>query len=82
MISMAAGLAVAVISKPAQAHWAALLTVAAAGSLALGWLHGYPVSPVVRRAIELLEYLAVAAVLPLACWVVGLYGLVRGLSLS
>jgi hypothetical protein len=36
----------------------------------------------VRRAIELLEYLALAAVMPLACWVVGLYGLARGMSLT
>ena len=81
MVSVAAGLAVTVISQPAQAHWAALLSVAA-GSLALGWLHGYPVSPVVRRSVEVLEYLILAAVLPMACWVAGLFGLVRGLSLS
>jgi hypothetical protein len=36
----------------------------------------------VRRSVEVVEYLSLAAVLPLACWVVGLYGLVRGLSLS
>ena len=81
ILSIAAGLAVTVISVPGQAHWASLLT-AASGAVALGWLHGYPVSPVVRRSVELAEYLSLAAVLPLACWVVGLYGLVRGLSLS
>ena len=81
MISIAAGLATAVISTPEQAHWMALLS-ACAGAGALGLLLGLTVSPVVRRAIELLEYLALAAVLPLACWVAGLYGLVRGLSLT
>jgi type VII secretion integral membrane protein EccD len=81
MISMAAGLAVTVISTPEQAHWMALLS-ACAGAGALGWLLGLTVSPVVRRAIELLEYLALAAVLPLACWVAGLYALVRGSSLT
>jgi type VII secretion integral membrane protein EccD len=81
MVSVAAALAVTVISAPGQAHWATLLTVAV-GAAALGWLHGCPVSPVLRRSIEVLEYLSLAAVLPLACWVVGLYGLVRGLSLS
>jgi type VII secretion integral membrane protein EccD len=81
MVSVAAALAVTVISAPGQAHWATLLT-AVVGAAALGWLHGYPVSPVLRRSVEVLEYLSLAAVLPLACWVVGLYGLVRGLSLA
>ena len=81
MISTAAGLAVTVISTPEQAHWVALLS-ACAGAGALGWLLGLTVSPVVRRAIELLEYLALASVLPLASWVAGLFGLVRGWSLT
>jgi type VII secretion integral membrane protein EccD len=81
MISIAAGLAVTVISTPAQAHWIALVSVGT-GVGALGWFFGLAVSPVVRRAIELLEYLALAAVLPLACWVAGLYGLIRGLNLT
>ena len=81
MISMAAGLAVTVISTPEQGHWMALLSVCA-GASALGWLLGLTVSPVARRAIELLEYLALAAILPLACWVAGLYELVRGSSLT
>jgi len=38
-------------------------------------------NPVARRAVELLEYLALTAVVPLACWAGGLYGLIRGLSL-
>ena len=81
MISTAAGLAVTVISTPERAHWMALLS-ACAGAGALGWLLGLTVSPVVRRAIELLEYLALASVLPLASWVAGLFGLVRGWSLT
>jgi hypothetical protein len=39
-------------------------------------------SPVVRRGIEVVDYLALAAVVPLACWVGGLFGFVRGLSLT
>jgi type VII secretion integral membrane protein EccD len=80
VIGIAAGLAVSAISAPAQAYWITLLSTAA-GSAALGRLLGWAVNPVVRRAIELLEYAALAAVLPLACWVVGLYGLVRASSL-
>ena len=36
-------------------------------------------SPPLRRAVELLEYAFVAAVLPLVCWVADLYTVVRGL---
>jgi type VII secretion integral membrane protein EccD len=80
-LSLAAGFAVSVVSAPAQAHWMTVLaTIAGAGSL--GSLWGLTFSPVARRAVEVLEYLALAAVMPLACWVVGLYGLVRGLSLT
>jgi type VII secretion integral membrane protein EccD len=81
MISVTAAFALSVVSAPAQAHWMALLA-AAAGASALAWLLGFTVNPLVRRATELLEYLALAAVMPLACWVVGLYGLVRGVSLT
>jgi type VII secretion integral membrane protein EccD len=81
MVSAAAAFTVIVVSAPAQAHWMTMLA-AAAGTGALGWFCGLTVSPVVRRAIELLEYLALAAVLPLACWAVGLLELVRGLSLT
>ncbi|WP_353961377.1 type VII secretion integral membrane protein EccD [Antrihabitans cavernicola] len=36
-------------------------------------------SPPMRRAVELLEYACIAAVVPLVCWVADLYGLMRGL---
>ncbi|WP_082952927.1 type VII secretion integral membrane protein EccD [Mycobacterium sp. 852002-10029_SCH5224772] len=39
-------------------------------------------SPVVLRSLELLEWLAWAALVPLACWIGGLYGAVRGLNLT
>lgn len=39
-------------------------------------------SPVLRRGVELLEWLALAALVPLTCWICGLYGAVRGLSLT
>jgi type VII secretion integral membrane protein EccD len=41
-----------------------------------------PCSPPLRRAVEVLEYATLAAVVPLACWVCGLYDAVRGLSLA
>jgi hypothetical protein len=47
----------------------------------LGAGFGATVNPLVRRTVEVSEYLALAAVVPLACWVGGLYGLIRGVSL-
>jgi hypothetical protein len=38
-------------------------------------------SPVMRRWVELLEYLAIAMVFPLCSWIVGLYSYVRALRL-
>ena len=66
--------AVAVASGPDLAHWISVLA-AAVGIGALSPLFGLTVSPVVRRAVELVEYLALAAVVPPACWVGGLYRL-------
>ncbi|OBJ17555.1 type VII secretion integral membrane protein EccD [Mycobacterium sp. 1245801.1] len=40
-----------------------------------------PASPVVRRGIGQLEWLALAAMVPLTCWICGLYGAIRGVSL-
>jgi type VII secretion integral membrane protein EccD len=69
------------VSEPAQANWIGLAaTAAGAGMLSRGC--GATRSVLVRRAIDVLEYVALAAVLPLACWVGGLYGLVRGLSVT
>ena len=76
----AAGSALVVISAPGQANWVCLLAIAVGLSM-LGTAFGATVGPLARRAVEVLEYLALAAVVPLACWVSGLYGLVRGLSL-
>jgi type VII secretion integral membrane protein EccD len=40
------------------------------------------VSPIGRRSVELLEYLALAVVVPLAVWLCGLYSVTRSLNLS
>ncbi|GFG68310.1 EsaB/YukD family protein [Mycolicibacter senuensis] len=39
-------------------------------------------SPLARRGAEVLESVALGAVVPLACWLCGVYGSVRGLSLG
>jgi type VII secretion integral membrane protein EccD len=38
-------------------------------------------SPVMRRRVELLEYLAIALVFPLACWIIRLYAFFRELRI-
>lgn len=72
---------VVVRGAPEHAYWwcAALVTVAMAA------LHrrigAAPPNPVVRQAVQVIEYLALAAVVPLAAWVTGVYGMVRDLAL-
>lgn len=73
---------VAVIASPARGFWICAVTAVACGA----WLRradrpGVP-NPLMRRGIQVIEYLALAALFPLAFWVTGLYGLVRELSLS
>lgn len=41
-----------------------------------------PASPLLHRSAGLLEWLALAAMVPLTCWICGLYGAVRGLGLA
>jgi type VII secretion integral membrane protein EccD len=79
-IAVAAGVVLVVVSAPGQANWVCVLATAI-GLTALGGAVGVTLSPLARRAVDLVEYLALAAVVPLACWVGGVYGLVRGLSL-
>jgi type VII secretion integral membrane protein EccD len=79
-VAIAAGSGLVVISAPEHANWVCLLAIAV-GLSTPGTAFGATVGPLACRAVEVLEYLALAAVAPLACWVSGLYGLVRGLSL-
>ena len=78
--AIAAGGALVVVSAPGQANWVCLLAIAIGLSM-LGGVFGATVNPLARRTVEAVEYLALAAVVPLACWVGGLYGLIRGVSL-
>jgi type VII secretion integral membrane protein EccD len=81
MTAVAASGAAFVISHPGQADWVSVVAIAA-GIGMLGRGFGAPENLLARRAVDVVEYVALAAVLPLACWVGDLYGLVRGLSLS
>lgn len=69
-----------VIEHPGQASaWGALAV--AIGLVAAGGRPSAPVSPLIRRAADVAECVVLAALAPLACWVAGVYGLVRGLAL-
>ena len=54
---------------------------ATAGAAALGCVVRPTVSPIALRVVEVVEYLALAAVVPLACWVGGIYGWAREMNL-
>lgn len=74
--------AVAALSTRAHptriAGTAALL---AAAAMYLGFVApAITLSPVLRRGVELAEWLALLAMAPLTCWVCGVYGAVRGLN--
>src|SRR4029077_20159960 len=68
-----ASFAIAVGAAPAYAGWTSTVVIAAG----LGAVRGPEVGPGMARAVELLEYAVLAAVLPLACWVGGVYAIAR-----
>lgn len=70
----------AVISAPQQAHWPSV-AAAALSAAVLRARAGLTVGPAISRGVDIVEYLALAAVIPMACWVAGVYGVVRGMSL-
>lgn len=78
--TISSGTALVVVSAPEQANWIALV-VTAIGVGFLGGLFGATVNPLARRAVDVVEYLSLVTVAPLACWAAGLYGIIRGLSL-
>lgn len=59
----------------------AAATALAAAAMYLGFA-ATSSSPVALRCVEVLEWLAWSALVPLACWISGLYGAVRGLNLT
>jgi len=83
-VTITAGFTHLTLTSPGQTPWFGLIAmILGAGALCLTLADvGERLSPFVRRGIELVDYLALAAVVPLACWVGGLFGFVRGLSLT
>ncbi|WP_166902764.1 type VII secretion integral membrane protein EccD [Mycobacterium sp. DL440] len=77
-LSLTAAFILVVAWLPAGASWTGFLAVGA--GIAVVW----PVtiqSPVVARVADALEYGALAAVVPLACWLAGAFDVVRDLAL-
>ncbi len=73
----------AAIHAPEHGPWvAAGSAILAAAAMCLGFVvPALSFSPVAHRSVELLESSALVALVPLTCWVCGLYGAVRGLIL-
>ncbi|OBA80957.1 type VII secretion integral membrane protein EccD [Mycobacterium sp. 1164966.3] len=75
--------AIVAVSLPTCGAWIAGMTaLAAAAAIYLGFVApAKPLAPVARRRIEVLECLVLVAMVPLTCWVCGLYSAVRSMDL-
>ena len=73
---------VAVSAAPEHAAWFCAAAVAIGVTAVRLATSTETPNPVVRQGLQLLEYVALVAVVPLAAWVAGVYGLVRNLSLA
>jgi type VII secretion integral membrane protein EccD len=75
---------VVALGVPGHGAWIAAVTATlVAAAMYLGFVApALSLSPVLRRGIDVLECLALIAMVPLACWICGVYGAVRGLHLT
>lgn len=74
--------AVAAVGAPRHGPWIAAVTaLLATAAVYLGFIApAMSLSPAVRRGVDLLECLVLVAMVPLTCWICGLYSAVRGLN--
>ena len=70
-----------VIWCAAAADWTVWATLGLTG-VGLGMLRRVDPMPFASRSADILDYAALAAVVPLACWVTGVYGLARDWQLA
>jgi type VII secretion integral membrane protein EccD len=77
LISASAAFVIFVTAHPAQVGWVSAVLIA----IGLGATRPPRLNAVTARTVEVLEYAALVAVVPLACWVGGIYAIVRGVSL-
>jgi hypothetical protein len=79
-------LGVAVLSAAVDAAphrvWPAAVAAALSGAAVVLGFTAPAGSPLLRRGAELLEGVALGALVPLACWLCGVYGAARGLGLG
>ncbi|SOJ53539.1 hypothetical protein MSIMFB_01041 [Mycobacterium simulans] len=75
--------AVAAAGAPRHGPWiAALAATLAAVAMYLGFMAPTtPLSPVARRSVEALECLMLVTMVPLTCWICGVFSAVRGVDL-
>jgi type VII secretion integral membrane protein EccD len=81
--TLSATFVIAAVAYPSRTPYlaAASMTLAAA-ALCLGFItRPMTFSPIGRRSVDLLEYLALAVIVPLACWICGAYSTARGMNL-
>ena len=83
-VTLSATLVIAAVAYPLRTPYlAAASMVLAAAALCVGFItQTMTFSPIRRRSIELLEYLALAVIVPLACWICRLYSAARGMNLQ
>jgi type VII secretion integral membrane protein EccD len=84
LVSITAALMLVTFAVPSHAPSVCLIVIGlGAGALCLARADlGSGLSPFARRSIDVVDYVAIAAVVPLACWVGDVFGFVRGLSLT
>jgi type VII secretion integral membrane protein EccD len=78
LASVSAAFAIIAMAHPAQTGWVSAVLIA----IGLGSARPPQLNAATVRAVEVLEYAALVAVVPLACWVGGVYAVVRGVALS
>jgi type VII secretion integral membrane protein EccD len=79
-VTVTAAFALFATSAPQHAGWVGAVAATAAVTALPSFRTQF--SPLAGRGMDWLEYVALAAIVPLACWVGDLYGIVRGLGLS
>jgi hypothetical protein len=67
-------LAMAAAASPALAPWCAAMFIGAG----LATVSGLDLGSAAGRAVDVVDYVALTAVIPLACWLGGVYAVARG----
>jgi type VII secretion integral membrane protein EccD len=80
-VCAAIGFGAAAVAAPALSPWIGLL-LAAVGLAALSGAYGVTLSPLMRRAVDVGQHVTLAAVLPAACWLGDVFGVVRSVTLT